>query len=102
MIDQINEDGTREKMSSRKGVVLMEELLNTAESKAREIVEGRDVSDEDIKKIAVGAIKFTDFIADRRTNILFNWDSIFALKWLQWTLCSICRRQSKQDITRQY
>lgn len=79
MIDQINEDGTREKMSSRKGVVLMEELLNTAEAKARELVSERDVSDEDIKKIALGAVKFTDFAADRRTDILFDWKSIFAL-----------------------
>ena len=79
MIDQLNEDGTREKMSSRKGVVLMEELLDTAEKKAREITEGRDVSDEDIKRISLGAIKFSDFAADRRTNILFDWDSIFAL-----------------------
>jgi arginyl-tRNA synthetase len=78
-IDQINEDGTREKMSSRKGVVLMEELLDTAEQKAAEIVEGRGVSDEDVKKIALGAIKFSDFAADRRTNILFDWNSIFAL-----------------------
>ncbi|RYF28799.1 MAG: arginine--tRNA ligase [Chloroflexi bacterium] len=79
MIDQTNEDGTREKMSSRKGVVLMEELLDMAEQKARAIVDGRDISEEDIKKIAVGAIKFSDFAADRRTNILFDWDSIFAL-----------------------
>lgn len=79
VIDQLNEDGTREKMSSRKGVVLMEELLDVAEAKAREVVEGREVSDEDIKKIALGAIKFTDFTADRRTNILFDWNNIFAL-----------------------
>jgi arginyl-tRNA synthetase len=79
MIDQINEDGSREKMSSRKGVVLMEELLNTAEDKARELVSERDVSDDDVKKIALGAIKFTDFAADRRTDILFDWKSIFAL-----------------------
>lgn len=78
-IDQMNDDGTREKMSSRKGVVLMEELLDQAEEKARQIVEGRDVSDDDVKKIALGAIKFSDFTADRRTNILFDWDSIFAL-----------------------
>jgi arginyl-tRNA synthetase len=78
-IDQKNDDGTREKMSSRKGVVLMEELLDMAEAKARGIVEGRDVSEEDIKKIALGAIKFSDFAADRRTNILFDWDNIFAL-----------------------
>jgi len=66
-------------MSSRKGVVLMEDLLNQAEQKAREITDTRQVNDDDIKKIAVGAIKFSDFISDRRTNILFNWDSIFAL-----------------------
>ncbi len=78
-IDQLNPDGTREKMSSRKGVVLMEELLNEAEEKARAVVEGRDVSEDDVKKIALGAIKFTDFISDRRTNILFDWNTIFAL-----------------------
>lgn len=79
VIDQLNEDGTREKMSSRKGVVLMEELLNEAEERARAVVEGRDVSEEDVKKIALGAIKFSDFVSDRRTNILFDWGSIFAL-----------------------
>ena len=78
-IDQLNEDGTREKMSSRKGVVLMEALLDEAEERARKVVEGRDVSEEDVKKIALGAIKFSDFTSDRRTNILFDWDNIFAL-----------------------
>ncbi len=79
VIDQKNDDGTREKMSSRKGVILMEELLDQAEAHAQKVVEGRDVSEEDVKKIALGAIKFSDFISDRRTNILFNWESIFAL-----------------------
>jgi len=79
VIDQLNEDGTREKMSSRKGVVLMEDLLNQAEEKARAIVEGRNVSEEDVKKIALGAIKYSDFVSDRRTNILFDWKTIFAL-----------------------
>lgn len=79
VIDQLNDDGTREKMSSRKGVVLMEALLDEAEAKAREVVQGRSVSEEDVKKIALGAIKFNDFTSDRRTNILFDWQSIFAL-----------------------
>lgn len=78
VIDQMS-DGVREKMSSRKGVVLLEELLNKAEEKARQIVEDRSVSDGDIQKISLGAIKFTDFMADKRTNILFDWDKIFAL-----------------------
>lgn len=79
LIDQLNPDGTREKMSSRKGVVLMEELLDQAEAKAREVVKSNNVSTEDINKIALGAIKFSDFAADRRTNILFDWNTIFAL-----------------------
>lgn len=57
----------------------MEELLDKAEQRARVVVAERDVPDDDIKKIALGAIKFSDFSADRRTNILFDWESIFAL-----------------------
>ena len=79
LIEQLNDDGTRGKMSSRKGVVSLEELLDTAEAKARAVVKTDDISDDDIKKIALGAIKFSDFAADRRTNILFDWNSIFAL-----------------------
>lgn len=78
-IDQVGPGGKREKMSSRKGVVLLEELLDQAEAKAKSMVSGEIVSEEDVKKIALGAIKFSDFTADRRTNILFDWDSIFAL-----------------------
>lgn len=78
-IDQLGDDGKREKMSSRNGVILMEELLDQAETKAREVVGERNINDDDVSKIALGAIKFSDFAADRRTNILFDWDSIFAL-----------------------
>lgn len=78
MIDQIGPDGKREKMSSRKGVVLMEKLLDDAEKRVRENF-GADISDEDIAKIAVGAIKFSDFVADRKTGILYDPDKIFAL-----------------------
>lgn len=77
-IDQINPEGKREKMSSRKGVVLMEELLNDAEKRVRETF-GEKLTDEDIAKIAVGAIKYSDFVADRKTGILYDPDKIFAL-----------------------
>ena len=77
-IDQISPEGKREKMSSRKGVVLMEELLNDAEKRVRENF-GENLGDEDIAKIAVGAIKFSDFVADRKTGILYDPDKIFAL-----------------------
>ena len=78
-IDQINEDGTRAKMSSRKGVVLMEELLNAALEKARENAKSDEMSEEDLRKISVGAIKFTDFASDRRTSMLFDWENMFSL-----------------------
>jgi len=79
LIDQIYEDGKRERMSSRKGVVLMEELLDKAEATAKQGAKSDEISDDDIRKIALGAIKFTDFSKDRRTNILFDWDSMFSL-----------------------
>ena len=79
LIDQINEDGTREKMSSRKGVVLLEALLDEAEKRARANVKTDDISDDDVKKIAIGAIKFTDFANDRRTGMLFDWKTMFNL-----------------------
>ena len=77
-IDQVSPEGKREKMSSRKGVVLMEALLDDAEKRVRENF-GGGVSDEDIAKIAVGAIKYSDFVADRKTGILYDPDKIFAL-----------------------
>lgn len=79
VIDQVGESGKREKMSSRKGVVLVEELLDAAEAKAVEVVAEREVDEEDIRRVALGAIKFTDFAQDRRTNILFDWDRMFSL-----------------------
>jgi len=78
MIDQISPEGKREKMSSRKGVVLMESLLDDAEGRVRANF-GEGISDEDIAKIAVGAIKYSDFVADRATGILYDPDKIFAL-----------------------
>ena len=77
-IDQISPEGKREKMSSRKGVVLMEALLDDAEKRVRDNF-GAELSDEDIAKIAVGAIKYSDFVADRKTGILYDPDKIFAL-----------------------
>jgi len=75
LIDQINEDGYREKMSSRKGVVLLNDLLDEAEKKAAEL--SKDGSQDDIKAVALGAIKFTDFKAERKSGMLFDWETMF-------------------------
>lgn len=79
MIDQLTDDGTREKMSSRKGVVLMEELLDRAEATARQMVKGDGLAEDDIRAIALGTIKFTDFAQDRKMGMLFDWDTMFSL-----------------------
>ncbi len=78
-IDQVGEDGKREKMSSRKGVVLLEAMLDDAEKRVRENFAGTELSDEDVRRVAVGAIKYSDFIADRKTGILYDPNKIFAL-----------------------
>jgi arginyl-tRNA synthetase len=77
-IDQMT-DGKRAKMSSRKGVILMEELLDAALEKAKQNAKSADMIDDDLRKISVGAIKFNDFAADRRTGMLFDWDKMFSL-----------------------
>ena len=78
-IDQISPEGKREKMSSRKGVVLLEAMLDDAEKRVRENFANEEMSDEDVRKIATGAIKYSDFVADRKTGILYDPDKIFAL-----------------------
>jgi arginyl-tRNA synthetase len=81
LIDQLNEDGSRSKMSSRKGTILLEELIDKAENRARQSMgEGVTLGQDDVSKIALGAIKFTDFAADRRTGILFDWNRMFSLQ----------------------
>ena len=86
-IDQVTEDGKREKMSSRKGVVLLEALLDDAEARVRENFSGSELDDEDIRKIATGAIKFSDFVADRKTGILYDPNKIFALTGFSGPFC---------------
>ena len=77
LVDQLDEEGNRAKMSSRKGVVLLEEFLNKAEEKAHEL--SKTGSEEDTKKVAMGAVKFADFKADRKTGLLFDWEDMFSL-----------------------
>lgn len=79
-IDELDENGKRGKMSSRKNTALLENLLDKAEEVAREKIDNQEVSDEDIQKIALGAVKFSDFAQSRQTNILFDWDRMFNLQ----------------------
>lgn len=79
-IQENNEDGKRQKMSSRSGAMYIRDLIDRAMEHATKTVEGREIEFEDIHKIALGAIKFNDFAQDRKTNILFDWDRMFSLQ----------------------
>lgn len=78
LVDIKNEAGEREKMSSRKGVVLLQEFLDYAEEKAKSYA--KEGSDEDIRKIALAAVKFNDFTADRKNGVLFDWENMFSVQ----------------------
>ncbi len=86
-IDVINDEGKREKMSSRKGVVLLEAMLDDAEARVRKNFANSELSDEDVRRIATGAIKFSDFVADRKMGILYDPDKIFALTGFSGPFC---------------
>ena len=86
-IDVVNDEGKREKMSSRKGVVLLEAMLDDAEARVRKNFANSELSDEDVRRIATGAIKFSDFVADRKMGILYDPDKIFALTGFSGPFC---------------
>ena len=76
---KIDEDGNRQKMSSRKQAIYMSDLLELAQKRAREAAP-EDLSDEDITKIAQGALTFREFSASHTGNTLFDWEAMFSLQ----------------------
>jgi len=67
------------KMSTRKGhVLLMEDLLNLAISKTKEIIErknpGLASKDEVAAKVGIGGVIFNDLYNNRIKDIEFSWD----------------------------
>lgn len=77
LIDQTDEEtGERSKMSSRKGVIILNDLLDIAEQKAAKL--SKDGTSQDVKAISLGAIKFAEFTADRKKGWLFDWETMFS------------------------
>ncbi|MGN1303243.1 MAG: arginine--tRNA ligase, partial [Clostridia bacterium] len=69
------------KMSTREGnVVKLEELLNEAISRAKEIIEQKNPELEDkeevAKKVGIGAVIFNDLSGARIKDEIFDWDTI--------------------------
>lgn len=69
------------KMSTREGnVVKLEELLNEAISRAKEIIEQKNPElenkEEVAKKVGIGAVIFNDLSSARIKDEIFDWDTI--------------------------
>lgn len=69
------------KMSTREGnVVKLEELLNEAISRAKEIIEQKNPElenkEEVAKKVGIGAVIFNDLSSARIKDEVFDWDTI--------------------------
>lgn len=68
-------------MSTRKGkVVFLEDVLNKAIDKTKEIIEQRNPDLEDkeevAKEIGIGAVKFQELFNSRIKDYVFDWDSV--------------------------
>jgi len=101
------EDGI---FSTRKGnIIRLEELLNEAKKRARQIVEEKNptLSEEEKDNIAevvgVGAVKYADLSQNRVSPVIFAWDKILSFEgntapYLQYTYAriqSILRKASE-------
>ncbi|MDD5530592.1 MAG: arginine--tRNA ligase [bacterium] len=72
------------KMSTREGrVIFLEDVLNEAIQRAKNIVAERDMPEEEKEKtaqiIGIGAIKYTDLSQDRVKDVVFDWDKMLSL-----------------------
>ena len=68
------------KMSTRKGdVVWLEDILTAAMAKVKTVAKG-NLSDDDVRVIAVGAIKWNDLSREAQSDIDFDLDKMIALK----------------------
>ncbi len=68
-------------LSTRKGqVVFLEDVLNKAIEKTREIMEGRDDAVENIDEVSrivgIGAVKFQELYNNRIKDYVFDWDEV--------------------------
>jgi arginyl-tRNA synthetase len=92
------------KFSTRKGKTIhLEDVLSVAEEKAEKILEeslSNDMTPEEKKQVskivALGAVKYNGLKNHHRRDVVFDWDTVLALKgdsgpYLQYT-CVRCKR----------
>ncbi|MCB7129470.1 MAG: arginine--tRNA ligase, partial [Candidatus Brocadiales bacterium] len=96
------------RMSTRKGeIILLEEVLNEAVTRASEIIDEKNPGLENKERIArqvgIGAVVFTDLSTRRAKDVVFDWDVVLNFDgetgpYVQYTharLCSVIRKYGK-------
>lgn len=99
------EDGT---LSTRKGrVVFLEDVLNKAIQKTKEVIEHRNPNlenkDEVAKDVGVGAVIFQELFNSRIKDYVFSWDKTLSFEgetgpYVQYTYARTCSVLKKADI----
>ena len=100
------------RMSTRKGqIILLEEVLNEAVTRAHEIIEGKNPGlgnkDRVATQVGVGAVIFTDLSTRRTKDVIFDWDAVLNFEgetgpYVQYTharLCSVMRKYGRPVTT---
>ena len=102
------------KLSTRKGnIILVEDLLNEAIQKTKDIIEEKNPNLKEKEKVAkqvgIGAIIFNDLYNSRIKDVTFSWDKVLNFQgetgpYVQYTharICSILNRvDNKIDISK--
>lgn len=96
-------------MSTRKGrVVFLEDVLNKAVEKTREIIIEKGATKDDIdeiaKEVGIGAVMFNELTNNRIKDYVFDWDQVLNFDgetgpYVQYTharTCSLLRRAGEQ------
>lgn len=96
------------RMSTRKGqIILLEEVLNEAVTRARDIIEEKNpgLKDKDsvARQVGIGAVIFADLSTRRSKDVIFDWDVVLNFEgetgpYVQYTharLCSVMRKYGR-------
>lgn len=102
------EDGT---MSTREGrVVLLEDVLNRAVEKTKDVIEEKGVVSDEIDETAaavgIGAVVFNELSNNRIKDYVFSWDKVLNFDgetgpYVQYTharACSVLRKAGQEDV----
>ena len=76
----------KKKLSTRRGKsILLEEVINEAVAKARELAKTKnaELPDQELDRVAhaigIAAVKYNDLSQNRNTDIVFDWDKMLSL-----------------------